>query len=321
MHQPARVEPQTGSPMSTASPTPPASTLAPRIDTRRGTLWMLLSIACFTGNSLLVKHCSSVRHIDPWLTMTFRFAIGMVMTAIMFGPSGALNVRRSFLSWLLASRGVMGALGTAAYYLSIGPLGAGKATLIGNTWCVWAAIMATVILRESLGWMKVLGIGIAIVGLGLLTDISPASLARDGKWEAISLAGAVLAALVVVVIRQLTKTETSATIFASQCLYGLLLAIPLSAGHWGHLAASDYALLVVAALCAGVGQLAMTEGFRFLTVAVGGAFQITLPLVISTGGVMFFHEHFTAVQAIGGALILAGSFQTVVGWRWKAASS
>ena len=45
--------------------------------------------------------------------------------------------------------------------------------------------------------------------------------------------------------------------------------------------------------------------------------QITLPLVISLGGVIFFQEHFTFAQGLGGALILAGSFQTVVGVKWK----
>lgn len=301
--------------MSIASSESPISKPGPRVDLRRGTLWMLLSIACFTGNALLIKHCSSIRHIDPWLTLTFRFAFGLLITAAIFAPSRSLNIRRSFLSWLLASRGVMGALATAAYYASVGPLGAGKATLIGNTWCVWAAAMAAIMLHERLAWMKVLGIAIAIAGLGLLTDISPASLAQDGKWEAVSLGGAVLAALVVVVIRQLTKTETSATIFASQCVYGLLLALPFAVRGFGQLTAVDCALLTAAAFCAAAGQIGMTEGFRFLTVAAGGAFQITVPLVISLGGILFFDEHFSLVQAIGGGLILGGSFQAVVGLK------
>lgn len=278
---------------------------------------MMLSLACFTGNSLLIKYCSTDRHIDPWMSVSVRFGVGLVMTICMFAPSGTLNLQRSFSSWLLASRGVLGALSTAALYLSIGPLGVGKAMLIGNTWCVWAAILAAMVLHERLGLMKLFGIVIAIGGLGLLTDISPGSLAHNGKWEAISLVGAVLAAMVVVVIRQLTRTETSATIFASQCIYGLLLAIPFAFSHIIHLSAMDYAIMIAAGLCAGVGQLAMTEGFRFLTVAAGGAFQITLPLVISVGGIFFFDEHFTFMQAMGGLLILAGSFQTVVGIRWR----
>ncbi len=290
---------------------------AKRVDFRRGTLWMLLSLVCFSGNALIVKACSTTRHIDPWLTVCIRFGVGLLMTVIIFSGPGALNMKRSFTNWLLASRGVLGALATAALYFSIGPLGAGKAMLISNTWCVWAAILAAMVLHERLGLTKLLGIVIAIGGLALLTDISAESLAHDGKWEAISLIGAVLAAMVVVVIRQLTKTETSATIFASQCLYGLLLTLPFAVRHMVHLTAMDYILMTVAALFAGVGQIAMTEGFRFLTVATGGAFQITLPLIICLCGILFLGEQFTLMQALGGLLILIGSFQTVIGIRWR----
>ncbi len=302
--------------MSTTAAEPETPPLTPRVDLRRGMLWMLVSLASFTCNALLVKYCSTNRHIDPWLTLSFRFVVGLVITWIIFSRSSSLSIRRSFMNWLLASRGVLGAFATAAYYVSIGPLGAGKATLIGNTWTVWAAIIAAMVLHEKLSLAKFFGMMVAIGGLTLLTDITPDSLVHDGKWELISLVGAILAALVIVVVRQLTTTESSATIFASQCVYGLLLAVPIAARHPEQLTLSNCGFLTLAALCAGVGQLAMTEGFRFLTVAVGGGMQMLLPLLISLGGIQLFEEHFAPVQALGGALILLGSFQTVVGWRW-----
>lgn len=276
---------------------------------------MLLSMVCFSANSLLLKYFATQRNIDPWVSMSFRFSIGLLITIMVFSPSRTLRLRRSFQSWLLASRGVLGGLGTAAYYTTVGPLGAGKATLIGNTWCVFGAIMAAFVLKEKLSASKVLGIVVALSGLSFLTGITPWSFAEAGRWELTSLIGALLAAAVVVVIRQLTRTESSATIFASQCVYGLMLALPLAARHALHLGGVDVLLLCLAAVCAGVGQLAMTEGFRFLTVAVGGAFQIMLPLVISLASVGLFDEHFTWAQVVGSVLILVGSFQTVVGWR------
>ncbi len=285
----------------------------PRIDLRRGTFWMLLSLICFTSNSLLIKSFASQRSIDPWVSMSFRFGLGLLITALLFSRSGTLKLSRSFKSWLLVSRGVMGGLGTAAYYSTVGPLGVGKATLIGNTWCVFAAIMAVFALHERLSLGKLLGIILALGGLGLLTGLESGSLAAVGQWELVSLGGAVLAAAVVVVIRQLTATETSATIYASQCIYGLLLALPFSLHHFGNLSGTDIALLCFAAMCATTGQLAMTEGFRFLTVAAGGGFQLVLPVVTSVASMLIFEEHFTVAQQIGALLIVAGSFQTITG--------
>lgn len=276
---------------------------------------MLASLSCFTGNALLLKVLASMRHVDPWMSLTFRAGVGLVVTAVLFAPSGALRLRRSFQSWLLASRGVLGALGTVSYYITIGPLGAGKSTLIGNTWCVFAAVMAAFVLKEKLAPVKIFGICLALLGLGLLTGMAPGTLADFGKYETIGLIGALLAAAVVVVIRQLVRTESTATIFASQCIYSLLLAAPVAFLHFTPLNAGDVLVLCAAALCATFGQLAMTEGFRFLPVAAGGAFQNTLPVVITVCSISLFAEPFTLAQGAGALLILWGSFQTVVGGR------
>jgi drug/metabolite transporter (DMT)-like permease len=285
---------------------------------RRGTLWMTISLTCFTGNALLLKVLSSSRHVDPWMSLAFRAVLGLLVTIVLFAPAGSLRLRRSFQSWLLASRGILGAIGTAAYYITIGPLGAGKATLIGNTWTVFAAIMAAFVLHERLGLVKLGGILLALFGLGLLTGMAPGTLTQFGQHELIALVGAVLAAAVVVVIRQLTRTETSATIFASQCVYGILLAVPIAWMNHISLNWTDVALLSAAAMCATFGQLAMTEGFRFLSVAAGGAFQVTVPVIITLCSISLFAEPFTMPQVIGSVLVLWGSFQTVVGGRMKA---
>lgn len=299
--------------MSTDTADAPPPLPQPRIDLRLGTFWMLVSLACFTANSLMIKSFASQRSIDPWVSMSFRFGIGLLATALIFSRSGDMKLGRTFRSWLLASRGIMGGLGTAAYYSTVGPLGVGKATLIGNTWCVFAAIMAVFVLHERLSIGKLLGIVAALGGLGLLTGLETGTLTAIGYWEIVSLIGALLAAAVVVVIRQLTATETSATIYASQCVYGLLLALPFSMHHYGNLGAMDVTLLCIAAVAATVGQLAMTEGFRFLTVAAGGGFQLALPVVLSVASMMIFEEHFTSIQVLGAVLILLGSYQTVTG--------
>lgn len=307
-----------GSPQTGASMSTPTSEL--QHHPRRGTLWMLVSLTCFTGNALLLKVLASIRHADPWMALSFRAALGLLITIVLFAPAGSLKLRRSFQSWLLASRGVLGALGTAAYYITIGPLGAGKATLIGNTWTVFAAIMAAFVLHERLGWVKLGGIALAIAGLALLTGMTPGTLAVFGKHETIALTGAVLAATVVVVIRQLTRTETSATIFASQCVYGLLLGVPIALANFTSLGWIDVGLLAAAAVCATFGQLAMTEGFRFLSVAAGGAFQVLVPVIITLSSISLFAEPFSTPQAIGAVLVLWGSFQTVAGGRMKKAA-
>jgi drug/metabolite transporter (DMT)-like permease len=274
---------------------------------RRGSWLMALSVVCFAVNALLLKYFASERGIGAPVSMAFRFAVGLMVTTGFFSPL----IRRAFKSRLLCSRGLLGGLSTAAFYYTVGPLGAGKAVLIGNTWTLWAALLAVWTLREKLSAGRLASIAAAIVGLSMLLGVGLKGFGQDWQWELVALGGALGAAGVVVIIRELTRTETSATIFASQCVYGLLMSAPFAVGHVAHLGGGDVLWLIAAGLMATAGQVAMTEGFRFLPVAVGGGFQITLPLIISIGGVLLFDEHFTTWQVVGGMLILAGSFLTI----------
>ena len=267
---------------------------------------MVVSITCFAANSLLLKLLAD-RAVDPWLSLSGRFVIGLTVTLLLFSP----DLRRCFRHRLLVSRGILGGLATACFYFSVGPLGAGKATLIGTTWPVFAAAGAVLLLGEPLSAGKLFGIVLALGGLALLTGVEPGQLRLPDRWEVIGLVGSILAAAVVLVIRQLTRSESSATIFASQCLFGLAIGLPFALGNLRPLEPADGALVGLAAACAAAGQLAMTEGFRFLAVAAGGALQVVVPLVVAVGGVAFFDERFTAPQVTGAAMILAGAVAAV----------
>lgn len=266
---------------------------------------MLGSLVGFTGMALLVMYLGSARAVSPWWALLFRALAGIMVVAVIYGPGNNVSFRRAATGRLLVSRGVLGALGTAAYYLTLPELGAGKATLIGNTWTIWAALLAVPMLGERMTVRKTIGLILAVVGIALITELERGELSQFGRHEVIAVAGALVAACVVVVIRQLTLTESSGTIFASQCLYSTLLALPFCVAL-PRPGMMDTVLLTLAALLAAVGQIGMTEGFRFLPVSVGGAFQMLLPLVITIMGCVFFDENFTPIQGVGAALILAG---------------
>ncbi len=269
---------------------------------------MLASLVLFTTNALLLKYLASDAEISMWIALAFRAGVGLIIISLFFRHAGGVNLWRAATQKLLVYRGLLGVLGSIAYYFTVPPLGAGKATLISNTYVVIAAVMAVWILKERLTFAKGLGNIVAFSGLVLLVGLTPAEIARFGPYEALAIAGAFLAAGTVVVIRQLTRTETSAMIYASQCVYVLAGSLPPAILVWKTPSPLNFSLLVLAATCATFGQLAMTEGFRHLTVAVGGAFQIMGPVLISMGSVLLFKEPFTSVQVAGAGLILLGCY-------------
>ncbi len=292
-----------------SSPTAP---VAFQIHPRWGAICMLMSIIFFSVNSLTLKYLSQA-DISPWVALLFRAIVGMLLVVAMFGLGGQVSFRRAVTDRMLAYRGLLGVLGTIAYYLTIPELGPGKATLINNTYVVISALMAAWFLQEAFSTGKLVGNALAFVGLALLIA-TPAQLVLFGWYESLAVFGALMAAGTVIVIRKLTLTESTAMIYTSQCVFVLIGSLPFAVYELQRIQLDYSSLLglVLAGVSATFGQLAMTEGFRHLTVAVGGAFQVCVPVVIAMGGVMLFGEVFTNAQAIGAVLIVGGCYWVMV---------
>jgi drug/metabolite transporter (DMT)-like permease len=286
--------------VSSASSTPTRSH-------RTSLLLMLGSTACFITNVLLIRALAGVENVSLWIVVSARFAVGLAIVCTLyrreFQPSHFVTNRK------LIERGLLGGLCTLGFYYTVTTLGAGRATFINNTYVIWGGLFAVFILREHLRPALLLGAIVTLLGLGLLTNPFAAG-TRTGFDDFIALLNALGSAWIVVTIRQLHAREHTSTIFAAQCVFGLLLcAVPALADPQALAAINPLAwlLIAIASTCAAAGQLLMTHAFRDLSVAEGSLLQMLVPLGIAIGGVIFFAEHFTALELLGGALILAGT--------------
>lgn len=269
---------------------------------------MLGSALCFTANALLIRALGAVQAVDVWLLASVRFVVGLGLIFAIYrvGPE-EFQPLRLYRNRRLISRGIIGSLGVYGYYLTVVHLGAGRATFINNTYVVLGAILAVIMLRERFGALLAIGGVLALAGLGLLTGVF-ASGAQVSPYDLLAIAVAFGSAYIVVTIRQLhAEGEHTSTIFAAQCVYGLLLCLGPAVAAWAPHPPLAWVLMLVAALSAGLGQITMTRAFRDLPVGEGSLLQILVPLGIALGGVVFFGERFAAYEMVGAAMILVGT--------------
>ena len=269
---------------------------------------MLLSAACFTANALIIRALGAVQAVDVWLLACVRFIIGLglIMAVFRLGPE-AFQPRNLYRHKRLIWRGIVGGLGVYSYYLTVVHLGAGRATFINNTYVVMGALFAVVMLGERFRPILAFGGLTALAGLALITNVAGTG-AGVSLYDLIAIGSAMASAYVVVTIRQLhTEGEPPSTIFAAPCAYGLLICSGPALASWAPHSPLAWGLMVIGALCAGSGQILMTRAFRDLPVAEGSLLQMLVPLGIAIGGAVFFHEHFSAHELVGAALILGGS--------------
>jgi drug/metabolite transporter (DMT)-like permease len=271
---------------------------------RNSLLMMLGSAACFITNVLLIRALAGFGNVSVWVVVSARFLVGLSIVLTLYRRE--FQPRHLFTNPKLVERGVLGGICTLGFYYTVVHLGAGRATFINNTYVIWGGLFAVWALREHLRPALVTGAVVALAGLGLLTN--PFSHGTHTGWlDAFAFVNALGAAWIVVTIRQLHAREHTSTIFAAQCVYGLLFCAGPALAHVSALTPATCGVLAVASGCAAAGQLLMTRAFRDLSVAEGSLLQMLVPLGIAVGGVVFFREHFTPAEILGGALILAGT--------------
>jgi drug/metabolite transporter (DMT)-like permease len=285
-----------------------------QLTAHRGRRLMFIAAACFVANVLLIRALGQGGG-DVWTISALRFASGLALCLLFQRRS--LDVTALFTKPRLILRGLMGGVSTYAFYLAIVHLGAGRAVFLNNTYVILSSLLAVWMLREQFRLSLATGAFTALIGLGLLTGAIFGRL-HIGLYDLVAIGSALAAAWIVVAIRQLHQEGVpTATIFASQCIYGLLLCAPFLLTQGAPVPSAGATLgLIAAGVLAAAGQLTMTSSFRDLTVAEGTLIQALVPLGIAAGGILFFGEALGWQGLVGGLLIVGGSIlPTLFGTR------
>jgi len=272
---------------------------------------MLGSVVLFAANVLLIRGLEQAfSEIDGFMVSLFRGVVGLVLLVVLFGFGRGLALKRVFTQPMLILRGVVGAFGILIFYITVIHLGAGRAVVINLSYPIFGTLIAAATLRESPGWRAYLWMVAGLGGLALFLSGDIGS--GISGYDLLAVLGAVIAGTVVVLIRHLRRHQTSSTIYASQCVFGILLTAPVAGANSLALPLGPLGLLVVASILVAVAQLMMTHAYRDLDVTRGSAIQMLLPILTSLGGIFLFGESFTKLELAGGVLTLFATWRVLL---------
>lgn len=132
-----------------------------------GLAYLLGYIVLVGVASFLQKFSMNV--LNPY-QINYLMAIGMLVTAVpaLWLTQGSLSVPKESLP-LGAPIGLMMALGSISYVLALSKIPVGTAAAVSTSYIVLVVLLSRIFLGESLGWMKVVGICLTIIGVGLLS--------------------------------------------------------------------------------------------------------------------------------------------------------
>lgn len=266
----------------------------------KGILLTLTSVILFALMAVFIR---LIPHVSSFHSSFFRFSIGLAVLGIlaMFRVITLQFNDRKALFW----RGLIGGFAVYLFYLAIVKLGIGKGSAYVYSYPVFATLFSMVILKEKVEGVKFIPIATSVAGLILLSMGGPNRFFSGfGLWEMVAIAGSLTTALAVVYVKKLHDSDNSYAIFFAQSIVGFwLFLIPSGVSH-GEGNGFELMILLAIGLIATAGQLAMTEGYRYVNVVTGSLLQSLVPAFNLLSGFFIFREQFNGFEMAGATLII-----------------
>lgn len=284
----------------------------------RGILLKIASVLVLITMSAVIKSLSN--EIPTGEVVFFRslFAIPVIVVW--------LALRRELRTGLRTARPLghvwRGLVGTTAMGLSFAALGLlplPEVTAIGYAAPLLVVVFAAMFLGEEVRAFRISAVALGLTGV--LIVLSPRLTAfREGALGQVEALGAMLmlgsavfAALAQVFVRKLVATEKTAAIVFYFSLSATVLSLISLPFGWVVPSAGHAALLILAGLLGGVGQILLTSSYREADASVIAPFEYSSMLFALVIGYSVFGEVPTWATLGGAALVVTAGILII--WR------
>ena len=279
----------------------------------------VLSALVFTAMSAILK-IVSVRYPTGELVF-FRSAFAIVPLLIWLGWRGDLvdSIRTHNIGGHLM-RGIMGSCAMFSGFFALSFLPLHDAIAIGYAAPLMVVVLAALVLKETVRayrWAAVV-VGFAGVlimlsphlGVGLAPGIMPAGAAVGALF---ALFGAFCSAGAAIQVRRLTSSEKTGAIVLYFSLLTTLLGLSTVVLGWRMPAGLDAVLLVSIGILGGIGQILMTQSYRYADTSIIAPFEYTTMIWAFLIGWFAFGDLPTLTVSIGAVIVAAAGMFVI--WR------
>ncbi|MBF9032713.1 EamA family transporter [Rhodobacterales bacterium HKCCE2091] len=282
----------------------------------RGIGLKIASVIVFVAMSAIIKSTSG--HVPAGEAVFFRslFAIPVIVGWLVYRGDLGTGLRTSNPMghfW----RGLVGTTAMGLSFAALGFLPLPEVTAIGYAAPLLVVVFAAMFLGETVRLFRLSMVGAGLAGVLIVLsprlNVDPTAAGLAARLGAmLMLTSAICAALAQVFVRKLVQTEGTAAIvfYFSVTATGLsLLTLP-----WGWVvpAPGEAALLVLAGLLGGFGQILLTSSYRHADASLIAPFEYSSMLLAILVGYFVFAEVPTPRMLLGAAIICAAGVAIIL---------
>jgi len=285
----------------------------------RGIVFKIMSVCMFMGMASLVKAAS--QDVPPGQAVFFRsfFALPIIL--------GWLAIRHELRDgWKTANpmghvwRGLVGTSAMGLGFTGLGLLPLPEVTAIGYAAPLLVVVFAAMFLNENVRAFRLSAVAMGMVGVLIVLSprlsVGAALNTAETLGAVVVLMGAVLAALAQVFVRKLVATETTAAIVFWFTITSSVMALFTLPWGWVVPSWQMAALLVIAGLLGGTGQIFLTSSYRYADASLVAPFDYTSMILALLIGYFIFDEVPTGTMLIGAGIVIAAGVLII--WRERA---
>ncbi|QPC87237.1 EamA family transporter [Mesorhizobium sp. NBSH29] len=284
----------------------------------KGILLKIFSVAIFVAMSSFIKASGQ---LPAGQIVFFRSLFAVLPILVFLGFRGELSTALSTkkpINHIL--RGVVGVTAMMLSFFALTRLPLPEAITLNYAQPLLVVVFSALFLGEKIRFFRwgavIVGlIGVAIISWPKMTLAGSATGLSNAEVAGVmaALAGAGVSAIAMLLVRNLVRTEKSATIvfwFSLTASAAGLLTLPFG---WQALSIEQAAFLIAAGICGGIAQIFMTEAYRHAEASTVAPFEYTSMLLGIGVGYLIFGDQPTVHMLIGGTIVvMAGIF---IIWR------
>ena len=249
------------------------------------------------------------------LIMTIRFGIaGLILVCFTKPPWG--HMREIFVVALIGSTIQYGLT-----YNGLKGIDASTAAILVQLEGPILAIMGAFLLKEKLGITRALGMGLAFIGVLIITG-EPR---LDGHLDSVILliAGSAVWAVAQIMISRL-KDLSGITILAWVAIMAtpqmFVASLLIEDGQWLAITTASFIdwsiILYLALIMTVLGYSVWYHLLSSVDVSKVSPFLMLLPITSIIAGIVLLDEKLTSSMILGGLLIMSGVASTLISWNW-----
>lgn len=293
----------------------------------RGIALKIASTLAFTGMATLLKLASVEHPVGELVFFRSAFALLPVFVWVAWREKHARAVIDVFRTQRLSSHVVRSAMGVVGMFLgfwALSLLPIADATAIGYASPLLTVAFAALLLKEKVYIFRWTAVAVGLFGVLVMIfgyiGGEASGPERSFTGAGIALAAAVSSALAATYTRALTKLEPAATIVVYFSLGTALISlITVPAGlispgmAWTWPTATGWAYLLTAGVLGGLGQVFMTQSFRYGDAGTIAPFDYTSMIWVLISSVLVFGQWPSNTILIGTAIVIGAGLFVI--WR------